>query len=365
MNENYLKNHIINGLQLSRVIQNSLKERLLHLLSVKSQVNSNKLRENNQKNLDNYTNHDISNKISFPEKQNSIFHAPKLKVILVEERYDSKLYIRNKLKYSKSIGIETEVSYFISDVSKTEIISEIEKSNQDHSIHGIIIQLPLPKNLNSERKEIFSKIDIKKDVEGLNLYNLSDLENNPFSNYYLPPTASGVLEMIRLVTNFSNNLEAYKQNYLKYYLFDDQPLNLKGKTVTILGQGLSAGLPISKLLEKCNCIVNRCDIMTSSHLTKKKCLEADILISAVGKSNLINREYIKDDAIVIDVGINYIFDKQGNKFLTGDVDFYDVIDKVKFISPVPGGVGRMTVMMLFKNVIKAWANINKIDLKKM
>jgi 5,10-methylene-tetrahydrofolate dehydrogenase/methenyl tetrahydrofolate cyclohydrolase len=289
-------------------------------------------------------------------------HPPKLKVILVGDRPDSKLYVENKLKMCKTIGVEGELILFNSKTSKEEILEEIEKSNEDDSIHGIIVQLPLPDELNSSRTEILASVDLRKDVDGLNPLNQGKILQMDLSQCLIPPTAMGVLELLRLALKYSNSLEKYKSDYLKDFLFDDQPLNLSGLDVTVLGRGLTAGLPLSILMQKCNGTVTLCHSKTQN--LKSKCEEADILISAVGKSNLVSRHLVKDGSIVVDVGINVNFDEEGNKLISGDVEFDDVVEKVKYITPVPGGVGKMTVIMLLKNVVKAWGAINQINLKE-
>lgn len=321
---------ILNGINLSTIIQNSMKNKLDFFYTLESGKN---------------------------------YHRPKLKVILVGERLDSKLYVENKIKMCKNLGILSELKTFPNNTSIELILKEIENSNIDETVHGIIVQLPLPNELSRFRTEILSKVDLRKDVDGLNPLNQGKVLQMNICQCLLPPTSMGVLELLRLGINYKNNLDSYFENYLQFYLFDDQPLDLSGLEVTVLGRGLTAGLPISILMQICNGTVTTCHSKTKD--VQKKCQNADILISAVGMKNLVTSNYVKEQSIIIDVGINVEFDSEGNKSVCGDVDFNGVFEKVKFITPVPGGVGKMTVIMLLKNVIKAWENINNINLNKM
>lgn len=320
------KNKIINGALLSAEIQSTLTKKM-------STYNFNSLKS---------------------------ISPPKLKVILVGDKMDSKIYVENKLKMCKTIGIEGELVHFPNNTQKSKILDEIQNSNEDKSIHGIIVQLPLPENLNLSRTEILSKVDLNKDVDGLNPLNQGKILQMNLSECLLPPTAMGVLELLRLAIDYSNDLDLYKKEYLSKNIFNDQPVNLAGLDVTVLGRGLTAGLPLSILLQKCNGTITTCHSKTKD--LPGKCKNADILISAVGKSNLVHQDLVKDDCIIIDVGINVKIDNEGNKIVTGDVEFNEIIDRVKYITPVPGGVGKMTVIMLLKNVIKAWGSLNKIEL---
>lgn len=329
------KNKILNGTMLSQVIQSSIIEKL-------------SLFKNELTDFNNFS-------------KNAEIPPPKLKVILVGDRMDSKVYVENKLKLCKSIGMEGELKHFSSNANKEEILEEIDSSNKDTTVHGIIVQLPLPEKLANSRTEILSHVELSKDVDGLNPLNQGKILQMNLADCLIPPTAMGVLELLRLAIDYSNDIEDYKENYLKSHIFNDQPINLAGLDVTVIGRGLTAGLPLSILMQKCNATVTLCHSKTK-HL-KSKCETSDIVISAVGKTNLIGGEDIKDQSIIVDVGINVEFDENGNKLITGDVDFTSSLNKVKYITPVPGGVGKMTVIMLLKNVIKAWSVLNKINLK--
>lgn len=326
------KEKILNGSKLSGLIETKLSEKL-------SKINF--LIE--------------SNKLNIP--------PPKLKIILVGERLDSKLYVENKLKKCKTIGMSGEIKVFPEEVNKEELLNEIEISNLDTSIHGIIVQLPLPDKLSSSRTEILSKVDLEKDVDGLNPLNQGKILQMNIYDCLIPPTAMGVLELLRLAIDYNNDLNSYASSYLQKNIFDDKSLDLSGLDVTVLGRGLTAGLPLSILMQKCHGTVTLCHSKTVN--IKSKCETADILISAVGKSKLIDKLYVKTNSIVVDVGINVLKEEGRNNLITGDVHFEEVINAVKYITPVPGGVGKMTVIMLLKNVLKAWSKLNKIDLNKL
>ena len=326
------KEKVLNGTILSNLIQKKLYEKL-------SKIND--LIESN--------NLDVS--------------PAKLKIILVGHKLDSKLYVENKIKKCRAIGMASELKIFPETIKKEELLEEIEKSNSDKDVHGIIIQLPLPDNLVPNRTEILSKVNLDKDVDGLNPLNQGKILQMNFCECLLPPTAMGVMELLRLAIDFNNDIDRYIKDYLDENIFYDKPLDLSGMDVTVLGRGLTAGMPVSILMQKCNGTVTTCHSKTLN--IQNKCENADILISAVGKPNLVNKYYVKPDSILIDVGINVEKTDNEKKIIKGDVDFDDVVEKVKYITPVPGGVGKMTVIMLLKNVLKAWSIINKINLNKI
>lgn len=326
------KSKILNGSKLCSVIENKLAEKL-------SRINT--LIQSKELNVS----------------------PPKLKIILVGDKLDSKIYVKNKIKKCKLIGMSSELKNFSDNVSKQEILEEIEKSNLDQSIHGIIVQLPLTDNLTSSRTEILSKVDLQKDVDGLNPLNQGRILQMKMCDCLIPPTALGVLELLRLAIDYNNNIDSYVENYLKENIFDDHSVNLSGLDVTIIGRGLTAGLPLSILMQICHGTVTVCHSKTRN--IRNKCENADILISAVGKSMMISKDYVKPDCIVIDVGINVEKVDGKHNQITGDVEFDEVIDVVKYITPVPGGVGKMTVIMLLKNVLKAWSKLNNLNLNNL
>ncbi len=243
------------------------------------------------------------------EKINGFDKKPTLVVIQVGDREDSNIYIRNKIKFGKEIGVEVKLKKFSESIEEGDLLNEIEKLNADKNVDGIIVQLPLPKNLDT--KKIINSVSVKKDADGL-----SDLSEN-----VIPATARGVMNML-----------------------DFYEIEIKNKKVAVIGQGILAGRPISSELEKRGAEVFRCDINTKGiREIAKKC---DILISATGKPNLITNEFVNEKQVIVDVGIN----KVGGK-LVGDVNFAEVEPLVHAITPVPGGVGPLTVACLFQNLL--------------
>lgn len=346
MESNLYSKNILSGKQLSKNIEMMLIKRMN---KIKQLCDENNLLL------------DISDK--------KFISLPKLKIIHIGDRKDSQLYIDNKLKLCSKIGMLGEVVNF-KTASKEELLKEIEISNNDKDIHGIIVQLPIP-NSNIPVSEILSKISIEKDVDGLNPLNMGIMMQSSLNDCLIPPTAMGVLEMLRLCLCYNNEIDYYNADYLNSDAFyKNTPVNLEGFDITVLGRGLTAGLPLSLLLQKCNGTVTVCHSFSKD--IKSNCKKADIIISAVGKADLISKEYIKQDAIIIDVGINvetqeYIKNDEliKKKKIKGDVNFDDVLPYCKFLTPVPGGVGLMTLVMLLKNVITAWSHINKIEINNI
>lgn len=245
---------------------------------------------------------------------------PKLVVVQVGDDPASNVYIKHKKKAAEYVGIEFEHIKFSENIEEVEIINKIEELNNDANVNGIIVQLPIPQNLNTSN--IVNAISYKKDVDGLTEINVGKLINH---NVILTScTPAGIMELLRV--------------------YD---INVQGKHAVIIGSSNLVGKPLFNLLLHDNATVTICHKYTENlnDITKT----ADILIVAVGKKDLINKEMIKEGCIIIDVGINKIDDK-----VYGDVNFDDVYDKVKLITPVPGGVGPMTVAMLLTNVVKSY-----------
>lgn len=252
-------------------------------------------------------------------KQNGI--SPKLAVILVGDNKASKVYVKNKNKACEDVGIEFE-EYLLDGETTTqkELIKLIEKLNQDVSIHGILLQSPIPEHL--DINEAFRKISPEKDVDGFNPLNVGKLCLG--QDTFISCTPYGVMK-----------------------IFEEYNINLEGKNVVIIGRSNIVGKPLIQICLNKNATVTVCHSRTKNlqEITK----QADILIVAIGKSKFITSEMVKDGAVVIDVGINRGEDGK----LTGDVDFEEVEKKASYITPVPGGVGPMTIAMLMNNVIKA------------
>lgn len=233
----------------------------------------------------------------------------------------SDIYLKQKEKMAKELNYNFK-HYHLSDTVEEYVVLEMIKFlNMDDSIDGILVQMPIPKHLNI--KNIQNQIDSKKDVDGLTDINAGKLVQN--IDALIPCTPVGIMDM------------------LSYY-----KLNLSGKNVTIVGRSDLVGKPLASLMTNKDATVTLCHSKTNN--LKEYTKLADILIVAVGKPNFITKKYIKEGAIVIDVGINRLEDGT----LCGDVNFDDVKDKVSYITPVPGGVGQITVAELGKNIYKAY-----------
>ena len=261
---------------------------------------------------------EIKKEISFlKEKQNK---APSLTVILIGDFAPSEIYVRNKEKNSKEVGINSEVIKYPKDISEKEVLEKIEELNNDNNIHGILVQLPLPVQIN--KKKIINAISPKKDVDGFNPINVGNLASGYSS--IVPCTPLGCLHLIKKVEK-----------------------NLSGKHAVVVGRSNLNGKPVAQLLLKENCTVTIVHSKTED--LKAECQKADILVAAAGVANLIKEDWVKKNSIVIDVGINKVGEK-----IVGDVNFEKVKDKVKAITPVPGGVGPMTIAYLLKNTLECF-----------
>lgn len=260
------------------------------------------------------------------EKTKKLPRPIKIAIIQVGNNESSTIYINQKKKLEQEINILINHIKLQGETKEQEIIKKINALNKDKEIDGIMVQLPLPKHLN--QKIIVNAIDENKDIDGLTDSNIIKLYNN---NYTLAPcTPIGILKL----------LELYK-------------IDIKEKNIVILGRSDIVGKPLSLLLTNSNATVTLCHSKTKD--VKKITNKADILISAIGRPKLITKDYIKKDAIIIDVGIN----KDENGKLCGDVDFEDVKDKVSYITSVPKGVGPATIAMFLENSYKAYLLNNK------
>ena len=245
---------------------------------------------------------------------------PKLAVIMVGDDLASKVYVRNKSKACEDVGIEYKEYLLSSNTKQKELIELIEKLNQDKRINGILLQSPIPANL--DINEAFRTISPQKDVDGFNPVNVGKLVLN--QDTFLSCTPYGIMKM-----------------------FEKYNIDLTGKNVVILGRSNIVGKPLMHCCLNKNATVTVCHSKTQNLAQKAK--EADILISAIGKAQFVTADMVKENAVVIDVGINGL----ENGKITGDVDFENVKEKASYITPVPGGVGPMTIAMLMNNVIKA------------
>lgn len=247
--------------------------------------------------------------------------TPKLVIILVGDNPASLSYIRQKSNAAQKTGIVCEVKNLPEKTTTKNLVSLIEKLNKDKKIHGILVQLPLPKHI--ETALIIRAIDPKKDVDGFNAYNLGKMFLSSDFERLAPCTPSGIIKL----------LEYYK-------------ISPAGKNVTIVGRSNIVGKPLAVMLINRDATVTVCHSKTQNlfYYTKR----ADILVAAVGKPCFITAKMVKAGAVVIDVGVNKVDGK-----LVGDVDFKAIAKKASFITPVPGGIGPMTVACLMENVVKS------------
>jgi len=246
--------------------------------------------------------------------------VPGLTVILIGNYTPSQIYVKNKEKNSKEVGMNSDVIKYPDDITEKEILDKIKELNNNQNVSGILVQLPLPKQIDKEK--IINSIHPSKDVDGFNPVNVGNLS----SGYQglVPCTPMGCLMLIKKVEK-----------------------NLSGKHAVIIGRSNLNGKPMAQLLLKENCTVTIVHSKTKN--LQQECLKADILVAAVGVPNLVKKDWVKKDAIVIDVGINKLNDK-----IVGDVEFDQVKDIAKAITPVPGGVGPMTIACLLKNTLECF-----------
>ena len=254
------------------------------------------------------------------EIKKKINKSPGLSVILIGEFEPSQIYVKNKEKNSREVGISSEVIKYSKEVKQTEILEKIEELNNNTNVSGILVQLPLPPHISKEK--IINAIDPSKDVDGFHPINVGNLSSG--YKAIVPCTPLGCLLLIKKVEK-----------------------NLTSKHAVIIGRSNLNGKPMAQLLLKENCTVSIVHSKTKD--LKSECQKADILVTAVGVANLVKGDWVKKDSIVIDVGINKVGDK-----IVGDVDFEQVKDKVKAITPVPGGVGPMTIACLLKNTLECF-----------
>ena len=255
---------------------------------------------------------------------------PGLTVILIGDDLASQIYVRNKEKFAQEVGIRSKILKFDSTITEQNLISEIHKLNNDTSVHGILVQLPLPNHINS--RKIISEIDPGKDVDGFHPVNVGNLSAG--NEALVPCTPYGC-----------------------YLLLKEVVSDLSGLHAVIIGRSNINGKPMAQLLLKEDCTVTIAHSKTKN--LKQLCLTADILVAAAGKAHMVKSDWVKSDCVVIDVGINRL-EENGNKKIVGDVDFENIKNKVKAITPVPGGVGPMTISCLLNNTFKAYKKINSI-----
>ena len=248
--------------------------------------------------------------------------SPELAIVMVGNDYASDIYVRNKQKAAAKIGIISHFHHLDEDISEEELLKIIAQLNEDEDVNGIIVQLPLPEHLDTHH--IINAISPLKDVDGFHPLNTGKLQNNE-KPYFIAATPLGIMKLLETVCD-----------------------NLSGKNVVIIGASLIVGRPLATLLlnQGCTVSVTHSKTQNVAEYTKK----ADIVIAACGVANLVKSDWIKEGAILIDVGINRL----ENGKVCGDIDFADVKEKASAITPVPGGVGPMTIAMLLYNTVEAY-----------
>ncbi|MEM7617564.1 MAG: bifunctional methylenetetrahydrofolate dehydrogenase/methenyltetrahydrofolate cyclohydrolase FolD [Pseudomonadota bacterium] len=252
--------------------------------------------------------------------------VPGLAVIIVGDNPASKVYVKNKVIKTKAVGMNSYEYNLPADISQQQLISKIDELNNDKSVNGILVQLPLPDHI--DESSVINNIDPAKDVDGFHVTNSGLLATG--QSALVPCTPQGCLIL------------------LKEYQAD-----LSGLKALIVGRSNIVGKPMASLLLQENCTTTIAHSKTKDIVAE--CQQADIVVAAIGKANFIQGDWLKKGSIVIDVGINRVENKDGNgkAKLIGDVDFASAKSKVKAITPVPGGVGPMTIACLLKNTVKA------------
>ena len=250
--------------------------------------------------------------------------VPGLTVILIGDMAPSQIYVRMKEKAANEVGLKSEVIRYPGEVEEKKVLDKIHELNKDESVSGILVQLPLPKHI--DKQKVIEAILPSKDVDGFHTMNVGNLSSGYESS--IPCTPLGCYLLIKKIEN-----------------------NLNGKKAVIVGRSNLNGKPMTQLLLKENCTVTITHSKTKD--LKGECLKGDILVAAVGMPELVKGDWVKKDAIVIDVGIN-----KTEKGIVGDVAFDEVSKVAKALTPVPGGVGPMTIACLLKNTIECYKRSN-------
>lgn len=243
---------------------------------------------------------------------------PGLAVVLVGNHPASESYVRGKIRASAEVGIHSELIRMSAEVSEEELLDQVRKLNEDPSIHGILVQLPLPKQIDPSR--VIATISPEKDVDGFTPINVGNLVIG--EEAYLPCTPAGIMELLKRTQ-----------------------IDVAGKHAVVVGRSNIVGKPMAILLQQANATVTMCHSRTVDLAYHTR--QADLIIAAVGKIDLIKAEHVKQGAVVIDVGMN----RNAEGKLCGDVDFANVAPLTSAITPVPGGVGPMTIAMLLQNTV--------------
>ena len=248
--------------------------------------------------------------------------APRIDILLVGDDYASQMYVNMKEKKALDLGILVNIHTFDKEIPQEQLIKLIKQLNSNSEVDGIMVQLPMPEHINES--EVLESILPSKDVDGLTSTNLGKLFKND-SSAIAPATAKGVIKI----------LEKYN-------------IKIEGKNAVVIGRGDISGLPIAAMLQNRNATVTICHSHTQE--LKEICMRGDILVSSIGRPEYIDEQYVKKGSIVIDVGTN----RNSEGKLVGDVNFNSVKDIAGYITPVPGGVGPMTIACLFDNLIEMY-----------
>lgn len=264
----------------------------------------------------------IINEISLLKTKNII---PALAIILIGDNKASEIYVNMKNKKCIQLGIQSFIYKFDKKEKEFNILNKIKNLNHNNNIHGILVQLPIPKHLSTYN--ILNEINTNKDVDGLNNTNISNIYLNRKPDFY-PCTPLGCIEL------------------LKYYKID-----IKSKNAVIIGDSQIVGKPLAMMLNNLGATVTICNINTKS--LKQHTLIADIILTGTGVINLITKDMVNQDSIIIDIGINKIKNNDGKDIVVGDCDYDNLHKYVKLITPVPGGIGPMTICMLMRQTVSS------------
>ncbi len=256
------------------------------------------------------------------EKVKDLGYFPRLSVLLAGEDPGSVWYAQSKVKIGEKLGVRVDLTRLEGDVSEEELLRHIAALNADDTVHGILVELPLPKQL--DKIKVMNAIDPKKDVDGVTAVNRGYVMGGQEGPALVPATPMACIELI-----------------------ERSGVSLKGKRVTLVGRGDTVGRPLASLLISRNATVTVCHTKTRN--LAEECRKADILVAAAGQAHLVTGEMVAEGTIVIDAGINELADGS----FTGDVDFHAVKEKAAAITPVPGGVGSLTTTIIMANTLRA------------
>ena len=259
--------------------------------------------------------------------------TPGLAVVLVGEDPASKIYVKNKGKQTIEVGMSSYEYRLKEDISEEKLLEKISELNENPKIHGILCQLPLPKHINSNK--VINAIRPEKDVDGFHISNVGLISTG--QSAMIPCTPLGCILLLKDLYN-----------------------DLSGKNAIVIGRSNIVGKPMANLLLKENCTVTIAHSKTKN--IEELCKKADIIVAAVGKPNFVKKEWVNQNSTIIDVGINRIHSKEGSSKIVGDVDYEKIKNNVSAITPVPGGVGPMTIACLLSNTITACCNIHELEI---